>query len=376
MTIHKLNPERHAPEQRRPINVGVSIHHEPYNLADLVVRTRALQAFEMAVTNHPIHRIVRCSVRRKLEDVFDDLAVRMGPAAQRLTTGELLIEGPGAFVWAGGSQKSGYCSCAFHVWAVSVARAQEIREDIFRIMGDQRIRGEMFVLDWQFSNARGSLSSASFEETVQDVLHDEAYPDLGSSVTDFISRYLDAEETVLILLGTPGSGKTRLVRSILAEMSRRKGDSAEVMYTGDRRALEGEEIFVEFITGSHDAFVIEDADHLLKARSSGNHELHRFLGIADGVARAQGRKILFTTNLPNVGDIDDALLRPGRCFATVRTRSLLREEGLKLIARLCDGDLAREAAVAGDIYPEGVKAASVAAVYRACGLRSGVKSRL
>ena len=31
----------------------------------------------MAVTNHPIHRIVRCAVHRKLEQVFDDLALKM-----------------------------------------------------------------------------------------------------------------------------------------------------------------------------------------------------------------------------------------------------------------------------------------------------------
>jgi len=39
----------------------------------------------------------------------------------------------------------------------------------------------------------------------------------------------------------------------------------------------------------------------------------------DPVVRAQGRKIIFTTKLPNIGDIDEALVRPGRCFATVRS---------------------------------------------------------
>ena len=105
-------------------------------------------------------------------------------------------------------------------------------------------------------------------------------------------------------------------------MSARKADSAKVLYTADKRALESDEIFVEFITGSHDAFVIEDADHLLMARANGNVDLHRFLAVADGGVRAQGRKIIFTTNLPNIGDIDEALVRPGRCFATVRTRAL------------------------------------------------------
>jgi ATP-dependent 26S proteasome regulatory subunit len=104
----------------------------------------------------------------------------------------------------------------------------------------------------------------------------------------------------------------------------------------------------------------------ISSLSSGNQDLHRFLAIADGVVRAQGRKILFTTNLPNVGDIDEALLRPGRCFATVRTRALTREEGARLVGRLCNGDTAREHAALASVFAEGVRTASVAAVYRAC----------
>ncbi len=80
------------------------------------------------------------------------------------------------------------------------------------------------------------------------------------------------------------------MRAILAALSARKGDSARVLYTADQRALENDEIFVEFITGSHDAFVIEDADHLLMPRANGNVDLHRFLAIADGVVRAQRRQ--------------------------------------------------------------------------------------
>ena len=97
-------------------------------------------------------------------------------------------------------------------------------------------------------------------------------------------------------------------------------------------------MFVDFITGSHDAFVIEDTDNLLKARTSGNDEMHRFLAIADGVARSQGRKIIFTTNLPNVTDIDEALVRPGRCYAVKNLRSLEPAEALTLARRMCAED--------------------------------------
>jgi hypothetical protein len=137
-----------------------------------------------------------------------------------------------------------------------------------------------------------------------------------------------------------------------------------VLYTADKRALEGDEIFVDFITGSHDAFVIKDADHLLMARANGNVDLHRFLAIADGVVRAQGRKIIFTTNLPNVGDIDEALVRPGRCFATVRTRALLRSEAESLLTRL-NGARALHDQTASEIaLPKDVRSITLAALYR------------
>jgi hypothetical protein len=224
----------------------------------------------------------------------------------------------------------------------------------------------MFVIDWHFSDRRGSLTSASFEELMQDELLDEAYPSLGMPVARFVSEYASASETVLVLLGPPGMGKTRLVRSILGELSRRKGDSAEVMYTSDKRALENDEIYIEFITGSHEAFVIEDADHLLKARAQGNQDLHRFLSVADGVVRAQGRKIIFTTNLPNVGDLDDALLRPGRCFAVIRTQLLGRDAAEGLAARLCLGNAQQVATVMQNLMRPGVRGVSVADIYRAC----------
>lgn len=370
MSIHQLAPERATPATR-PIDVNVTFQHDLYDLGEAVMKTRAIQAFENAATRYPIHRLIRCAASRRLQDVFDDLALHAGLAPQRLDTGSLLLDGPGIFVSAEGSRKSDYCSCAFNVWAESRERLDEIRATLLRVVGDCRVRDQMFTIDWQFCNSRGVLTGTSFDEIADEPLLDEAYPTIGMPVAQLIERYLSAPETVLILLGPPGMGKTRLVRAILAAISRRKGDSANVLYTADKVALETDEIFVDFITGTHDAFVIEDADHLLQPRTDGNKNLHRFLMIADGVVRAQSRKIVFTTNLPNIGSIDDALLRPGRCFATLQLRPLERGHVAPLVARLVCGDSALAERVGRRLFDSSARTVSVAAVYRALAAEGG-----
>jgi len=62
-------------------------------------------------------------------------------------------------------------------------------------------------------------------------------------------------------------------------------------------------------------FVVEDADHLMSLARRATSTCNRFLTIADGGgALGRARKIIFRTILPNVGDLDDALIRPGRCL--------------------------------------------------------------
>ena len=368
MSIHKLPAERDSHAAAAAASVGVILQQSMnYYIGDAVVRARAVQGCDLDLFRLPVFRTLRWSVRRKVNDFFDDLALDPAFASQRVSGGTVLLQAAGAFVYANGYSKDGYCSCSFSLWAESRARAEEVKGRLENIAGDDRMRDETFTLDWQFTNAAGELRSTTFQELADPGLLDEAYVSLSAPVGDFIARYLDAPECVLILLGPPGTGKTRLVRAILAEITRRKGENAKVMYTADQRALRTDEIFVEFITGSHDAFVIEDTDNLLRARTSGNDEMHRFLAIADGVARSQGRKIIFTTNLPNVNDIDEALIRPGRCYAVKHLRSLTPDEALRLADRICGEDAGRAERAKAALTAQAARWYSVAQVYRAAG---------
>jgi hypothetical protein len=363
MNIHKLASERVLPDHTAAA-IGLNLHHRINDFADSVVKTRALRSIENIAAKYPIYRRVRCASPRHLYTLFDDLALHSGLSACRLWSGLLLLEGPGVFVEAEGWRTTAHTSCAFNIWADSLARLEETRQKLLQVVGETYPRSRMFTLEWHYGSGYG-FDHTSFDELATDVIHDEAYPVLEAPVRDFIGSYLRADETVLVLLGAPGTGKTKLVRAILGALSERKNESALVMYTADKRALENDELFVKFITGPHEALVIEDADHLLLARSDGNHDLHRFLAIADGVVRAAGRKIIFTTNLPNINSIDEALLRPGRCFASVRTRPLTRAEAALLIAKIVEDETRRESLLVS-LFPDGTKNVSVAEIYRAC----------
>ena len=331
--------------------------------ANFVFAKRMVGALQDRVPGYSMHRELRFAARIEMEVLMDAIALDSAWRVHRDGATQAVIDGDGIYVFVYATRKAEYSSWFFYIYGTDLERVEEVKERLLAKAGSTRIDDPMFTIDWYFSTSNG-LDSASIEELATEAVHDTAYPCIEGGVKAFIERYLDARETVLVLQGPPGTGKTRLIRAILAEISRRKGQSARVMYTGDAKVLQNDEVFVKFINGDEDAFVMEDADHVMKPRADGNDHLHRFLTIADGVVRAQGRKIVFSTNLPNVGDLDEALVRPGRCFARLNVRKLTGAEALALGAEIASGDAEKARRVAK--LGEGKAGAlSLAEVYQA-----------
>jgi hypothetical protein len=335
-----------------------------WDFAALVLNNRFAKALEDGASRYPIFRQLRFAARIELEVLLDAIALDPAWRAERINGEFLILDGDGLFVSAWGRRKLDYCSTAFYIWAADLARAEAAKERILANAGPTRVTEPMFTIDWYFPSGHG-IDSASIEEMANDVLRDCAYPEIKGGVRSFIARYLDSPETVLVLQGPPGTGKTRLIRAILGEMSRRKGEPAQAIYTADTRTLEADELFVRFVTGADDAFIVEDADHMLKPRADGNQHLHRFLTVADGVVRSQGRKIIFSTNLPNVGDLDDALIRPGRCFARIHVRNLTDAEARALAEEIAGGDADKLTRASLAFAADEGRKRSLAEIYRA-----------
>ena len=151
-------------------------------------------------------------------------------------------------------------------------------------------------------------------------MHPEFYPWIQEGVDKYIDRFLDADSSILLMVGPPGTGKTSFLRHMISS----RNLIANVTY--DEELLSSDEFFHSFITSKSQLMVIEDADNLISSRDSGNRLIPRFLNTAEGLVKVGKKKMVFTTNLPNVQSVDEALVRPGRCFDVMKTRQLTHKE--------------------------------------------------
>ncbi len=174
---------------------------------------------------------------------------------------------------------------------------------------------------------------SKFSTVVDDVIHASAYPFI-ADYEKYIDDYISGDESVLLLIGIPGSGKTRLIRDILRRIQKKSAESiSEIFYTRDNTVLESNDMFIDFFENNSPVMVLEDIDHDLKARKEFNPFMYKILSHSDGLIRRESNpKIILSTNLPSVKDIDSALLRPGRCYDVLHTRELTHEESLKFLS--------------------------------------------
>lgn len=322
-----------------------------------------------------ITRLSHETLRNKLCEGFD--------GAMALDARKVLLPFEGGIAMGILSTGRMSSSCNVNIWARDAVSVKAFLATVRGKLDVHKIDGAIVNFYVAFNSKSDGFRTYVVQELVDEVLHDEAYPDLEGGVGGIIQAFLDSAESVLILQGPPGTGKTRFLRKLCGSLRPTEsvhedhyfdGDgearNPRVLYTGDEGLFQNDELFSSFISGDYRALLIEDADHLLKPRTDGNKVMRQFLTLSDGIIRDPGKKLIFSTNLPNVRDIDEALLRPGRCFDTISTRALTMEEVERLVMKLESDTGKRDGVMA--VLSEGKKREHVLAeVYRAVGQING-----
>ncbi len=199
----------------------------------------------------------------------------------------------------------------------AIAIIARINKDHPDQLQDARVR-------WYY-HADGKLTYTDIILDKPEGVRPEYYPYL-EPPTSLFENFLNSSAPILFLSGSPGTGKTTLLRNFLFDYRLR------AVVTYEDVLLNSDVMFVDFIASSanHDVMIIEDADVMLTARiKTGNKLIARFLNASEGLIKIKRKKIIFTTNMSNFNDVDDALIRPGRCFATLQFRSLSIDEANK-----------------------------------------------
>lgn len=139
---------------------------------------------------------------------------------------------------------------------------------------------------------------------------------------------------IVLLHGTAGSGKSTLLKILVNKV----GDTRKVYNISYSLCLSllTDPVLQQFIRellGEPAILLIEDAEHLIKARDNNNTNpaLINILQLADGIDTANGA-LIFTYNTKE--PIDPALKRPGRLIADIEVGILSAEKTAVLVEKV------------------------------------------
>lgn len=146
-------------------------------------------------------------------------------------------------------------------------------------------------------------------------------------------KFLNERESGLVLwYGEKGSGKTSAIRHLLSHT-----DKKYLLVTNAVAAHMGEPEFISFMMENKDSiFILEDCEQVLMAREENRFggAIANILNMSDGLmSDIFNIKFICTFNT-DIENIDEALLRPGRCFVNYEFKPLCKEKTANLLKSL------------------------------------------
>lgn len=147
------------------------------------------------------------------------------------------------------------------------------------------------------------------------------YPWMSVPLDVYFNKFMESKESVLVLFGPPGTGKSTFLRSLI------RSNNYPTTIAYDKDVITSSALITEFYDDDNSRLLVyEDIDNHIGSRENGNFLMSNFLNSAEGVITRPDKKVIFSTNLSSIERIDPALLRVGRCFDIIGFRELTQEE--------------------------------------------------
>ena len=180
-------------------------------------------------------------------------------------------------------------------------------------------------IDWVYNDQGGSMRLPIKRKP----LIRSAYPYISGDIESYIDDYINGPSSILLLLGEPGTGKTTFISELIYQSKQ----SATLTY--DEKVMSQDGFFASFMDSDDvNLLIMEDADSFIRSRTEGNMLMHKFLNVSDGLIANPKKKLIFSTNLASIEDVDSALIRPGRCHDVIKFRKLDRNESLTVLTEV------------------------------------------
>ena len=195
----------------------------------------------------------------------------------------------------------------------------------------KRVEGvyDIAIRHWYYKAQRDALDCNRImrDTTDFDKLTVAMYPRI--DIPEMMDQFVSSDESIIIMSGQPGTGKTCFAKMAMREYANIKGRDISVVYVKDREVLRKDEFWVAMTSQEPDLIILDDLDNeLLPRGAEGNPIVSNMLSFSDGIFDIS-TKILITTNLTD-SRIDKALVRPGRSFDTICLPQLNREEAINI----------------------------------------------
>jgi energy-coupling factor transporter ATP-binding protein EcfA2 len=237
-------------------------------------------------------------------------------------------------------------------WNINIySTDMSIANDLFGIVKkyEPSGMGVYIEIDNFFIDGNGGISIRKEYRERADIIDvsSEYYPYLNTE--NLFKKYTLSNENILMLIGQPGVGKTKLVacyeKYMFAnnELFTAGVDEAtnetmfRIAYIKNEEILAKDTFWEELNKDSYNLIFLDDADNCLLPRDADVHTnedvnrkkfISQLLSFTDGI-KANDTKFIITTNR-NVDNIDTAVLRRGRTFDILELKPLTYDEALDI----------------------------------------------